>query len=241
MCYSKLFSRGDLHSNATGEMRYLSSKTFPEGKKLNKNDIVWIQGDFGFLFQQTMSEHEAHGLNWLHEKPWTTIFEDGNHENFPRLAKLETVEKFGGQMGKVNDSVFHAHRGEIYTIDGHTIFVMGGALSVDKNLRIPGLSWWREEEPSHKEMDYALGNLEKVGHKVDYIFTHTLPTRYASQIVTMENMTKILDPTCAFLDEVEERTEFKEWYAGHFHVDKEFTSPKGQRIYAQYNGIRRVF
>jgi len=234
-----MYTIGDLHSNYCGEMSYLNSTYFPEGKDLNKNDIVCVLGDFGFIFQQTQSKHEAYWLNWLHEKPWTTVFIDGNHENFQRLAKLKTVIMFGGPVGKVNDSVFHLRRGEVYTFGDKKVFVMGGATSIDKLDRTPGISWWREETPSYKEIDNGFANLEKVNYKVDFIFTHTLPTWYAMQVPGIGG--KLNDPVCKILDEIELRTEFKFWYSGHFHKDLEWESAQGQKIYTQYNGIRRVF
>lgn len=34
------------------------------------------------------SNEEKYWLDWLGDRPWTTLFVDGNHECFPHLAEL---------------------------------------------------------------------------------------------------------------------------------------------------------
>ena len=71
---------GDCHGNFTR----FSSENFPEGKELTKNDYIIILGDWGGIWSQTENKNENHWLKWLDEKPWTTLFIDGNHENYDR-------------------------------------------------------------------------------------------------------------------------------------------------------------
>ena len=59
----------------------------------------------------------------------------------------------GGYVQKITDSVIHLMRGQVFTIEGKKIFVFGGAESIDKEYRIPGVSWWPQEIPSFKEME----------------------------------------------------------------------------------------
>ena len=54
-------------------------------------------------------------MKWLSEKPWTTLFVDGNHENFDRLKNYPITEEWGGKVQKIYDKVYHLMRGEIYT------------------------------------------------------------------------------------------------------------------------------
>lgn len=81
-------------------------------------------------------------------------------------AEYGTGGRFGWQS---------AMRGEVYCIEGNTIFVMGGGYSIDKYRRTEGVSWWPQEMPSEEEYHNAIMNLEKVGNHVDYIITHTAP------------------------------------------------------------------
>ena len=58
-------------------------------------------------------------------------------------------------------------RGEVYEIDGKTIFTFGGADSIDKHQRKNRIDWWKEEMPNYLEMNYGRDNLEEIDCKVD--------------------------------------------------------------------------
>ncbi|MBM6867099.1 hypothetical protein [Collinsella tanakaei] len=83
------------------------------------------------------SNEEKYWLDWLGDRPWTTLFVDGNHECFPHLAELPVSDRWGGRVQVYPDhpSIIHLMRGEIYDIDGARIFAMGGAASHDKQWR----------------------------------------------------------------------------------------------------------
>lgn len=216
---NRIFITGDTHANAINEMSRFNSKNFKKGNYLDKNDYVIITGDFGFLFSNQSSKEEKYWLNWLREKPWTTLFIDGNHENFPRLAWLETKEKFGNKVGVVNDSVFHLKRGLIYTIANKTFFCLGGAYSIDKESRIMGVSWWPEEEPNFHQTKRAYDSLDKVRWQVDYVITHDAPSWVSDKLKSHHNETSY---TVRLLDDIfgKQKFTFKHHYFGHHHIDK---------------------
>jgi len=87
---------------------------------------------------------------------------------------LPVEEKFGGLVGKVSDKLYWLKRGQIYEIEGNTIFTFGGAASTDKKWRLARderlktKSWWPQEVPTRDELDFAHDNLKRVGYKVDY-------------------------------------------------------------------------
>src|SRR6478609_4690614 len=103
---------GDIHGDH--DIHKLNSNNFPEGREMTKKDILLQAGDFGLLWNNRKTDDEAHWLNWLASKPWTTLFIDGNHENFVRLNALPQVEMFGGMVGVVQESVYHLLRGNVY-------------------------------------------------------------------------------------------------------------------------------
>lgn len=111
-----IFVTGDCHS----EFQKFSTPAFPEQREMTKDDIVIICGDFGAVWNADgISNSEAYWLNWLGEKPFTTVFVDGNHENFDRLnSEFEVVDFHGGKAHKLNDSVYHLMRGEIFDFEG---------------------------------------------------------------------------------------------------------------------------
>ena len=222
---------GDIHGKI--DIAKLNPKNFPQGNTLTKKDYVIVLGDFGLLWSN--NDKERYWLKWLDSRPWTTLFLDGNHENFDMINKLPLIAKFGGIVGKVSDSIYHLRRGEIYIINGKKFFVFGGANSIDKKMRTIGISWWPEEIPSYAEMNKGLDNLEKHGFCVDYVLTHTCPNKIVGLIDKMyEDET---DPTRIFLDDVDKRTTFKKWFFGHWHDDLEFFDEKYIMLYDVIRGL----
>jgi len=180
---------------------------------------VIILGDFGLIWDppNNISKKEEYWLKWLSDKPWTTLTLDGNHENHTRLDALPVVEKWGAPVGAVNDSIFHLRRGYVYNINGFSFFTFGGANSIDKEGRVPELSWWSREIPSFMEEKRGLNNLKAVGDKVDFILAHECPTsiivRMVSHHIERYGLTD-------YLQEVVDITNFKQYFFGHHHQDK---------------------
>ena len=150
--------------------------------------------------------------------PFTTLWLDGNHCNFNLIEQYEVSEWNGGRVQYMRPHVIHLMRGEIYTLNGQTFFVMGGATSVDRAHRTPGRSWWEQEMPSFEEMDHAFQNLEAHDFKVDYVLTHCAPTRFLPTI--FKGTWFDVDPLNRFLDQLAERMEYRQWYFGHYHIDR---------------------
>lgn len=131
------FITGDTHGDI--DIQKLSSKNFPKGKTITKNDYVIICGDFGLVWDGSNSD--KYWQKWLRNKPWTTLFIDGNHENFNLLFDLPETNMFNNTVKIVNESIFYLPRGRVFTIEGKTFFTMGGARSHDQGYRIENLSW----------------------------------------------------------------------------------------------------
>ena len=218
---SKVFVTGDTH----GEMSIsrLSAKNWPLGKTLTKEDYVIVLGDFGFLWNNVSNKSERYWIEWLTEKPWITLFLDGNHENHYRLQQLLVIPFNGGLAGKVSDSVFHLRRGEIYTLGKSVFFAMGGALSIDKSTRTEYISWWKGEIPSYKEFANGLDNLELYQYNIDYILTHTCPITIANVLTGGDTSYSANDPTTKYFEQLANLVTFKHWYFGHWHEDRDIS------------------
>jgi hypothetical protein len=209
-----IYLTGDTH----GDLSRLTSANWPKGKSLSKRDYLIILGDFGVLWNPKEDSSSKYWLNWLSKKPWTTLFLDGNHENFDLVDNLQTIDKFDSKVGRAIDGVYHLRRGHVYTIEGITFFAMGGAASIDKAMRVENISWWAREQPSDKELELARYNLKAANHKIDYVLTHTCPTQVKNDLLSAYNYTNnFYDPLEAKLSEIEFSLEYKHWYFGHFH------------------------
>ena len=189
-----IFLTGDTH----GRFERFSVDSFPLGKELTKEDYVVILGDFGGIWEQSEdNKNENYWLTWLDEKPWTTLFIDGNHENYDRLNAFKVETWKGGVVQFIRPSIIHLLRGQVYNIDGTTFYTMGGASSHDikdgileigdprikqwyrdytKLFRINRLSWWKEELPNDSDFFTGNRNLQNANYKVDYILSHSPST-----------------------------------------------------------------
>ena len=234
-----IYITGDTHADFT---RFNEDK-FPIQKEMNKNDYVIICGDFGGVWTfEEESNREKAVLDWLNNKNFTTLFVDGNHENFTRLYNYPVEEWHGGKVHKIRDSVLHLMRGEIFEIDGKKIFAFGGAKSHDiqngilnldeeekiyefrkmgAHFRVRDYSWWGLELPNEEEMQNGIKNLEKVNYKVDYIVSHccttNIQTLLGGGLFEKDYLTD-------YLQKIADKTEFKKWYFGHYHDNKQVNS-----------------
>ena len=230
---NKIIVTGDIHGNP---FQRLNLENFPEGKTYTKEDYVIILGDFGLVWDDSAMEHSC--LDWLENKPWTTLFIDGNHENYDLLNKFPIEEWGGGRVQKIRSSVIHLLRGEVYDIGGYKFLAMGGARSHDiqdgvlevgdprikiwkkddfKLFRINHISWWEEEIPNEEERKNALKNLAENDYKIDYILTHEAPS---SDVVLMDHLLYHPDEYSKWLEmEIRQKVKYKKWFFGHYHLN----------------------
>lgn len=245
-----IYITGDCH----GEYGRFNVFDFKEQDDMTKDDYVIICGDFGYWLPDVRQDIQ---LDAFASKNFTTLFIDGNHEMYRTnrdltlkhknkyekgLYDLPVEEWHGGKVHKLNDSVIHLMRGQVFDIRGLTFFTFGGARSHDIDdgiidpdaydthrefreaiselearramYRIKGWSWWPEELPSEEEMAEGLENLAKHGNKVDYILSHEGP---ADAVALYGKGWYHPDDFSRYLQKIDETTEFKTHFFGHYH------------------------
>ena len=180
---------------------------------LTKEDYLIVCGDMGVCWDGKGFDRYIQKY-WNH-KPWTTLFVDGNHENFDILFSYPVEEWNGGKISKITDSIFYLRRGEIYTINNKKFFCFGGARSIDKEFRKEGISWWPQEIPSEEEFNYAISNLEKHNNQVDYILSHCLDSICLKANFPSYETDKVTD----YLSQIKYIAKYKHHYCGHYHID----------------------
>jgi len=188
--------------------------------KLSTEDYLIICGDTGFMWNQ--SEQCKYWVDWFNKQSFTTLYVDGNHERHFYLDSLP-IKYFNGnehsKIHKLADKVIHLMRGQVYEINGKTLFTFGGADSIDKENRIPEVSWWAREMPSNAEYEEGLKNLGLYNWKVDYIITHTCSIRLFEELNKIHRMIPIHTDLNAYFNEIELITSYNYWLFGHFHMD----------------------
>ena len=187
---------------------------------IGKGDYLVVCGDFGYLYKNDKSENFF--LDILEERPYTICFCDGNHENFPAIYSYPEEVWNGGRIHRIRKNIIHLMRGQMYDIESKTFFTMGGAYSIDKYMRRENVEWWADELPNSNEYNEAIANLEKCGHSVDYILTHTAPTKVVRRVFLKDGSIDIHEAElCGFLEWVMYETNFRKWFFGHWHADLE--------------------
>jgi predicted phosphodiesterase len=210
-----IYITGDTHIPI--DITKFSMPNFVEQKQMTKNDYVIICGDFGGVWNN--SHEEIYWRKWLNDKNFTTLFVDGNHENFNLLNQYPVEYWSGGKIHKISDSIYHLLRGQVFDIDSHTFFTMGGAESVDRMRRTEGISWWAEEMPNQTEFNEGMTNLDKHNWKVNYVISHTCSIKIFEEYNNYTIGLYKLPPTPVeeYFDILEEKLDFKHWYFGHYH------------------------
>lgn len=178
---------------------------FDQYKKIIKDVPRSIQvGDMGIGFKKTQGPR--FGEEYSNPPHYAVIKGDhrfirGNHDNPASCAKHSQFIKDG-------------------TVEGNMMFV-GGALSVDKQFRIEGLTWWKDEELSYQSLQEMINLYIKT--KPETMVTHECPESIACIIVG--NLTGAWTDKLDFPSRT--RTAFqhmfsahspKYWIFGHWHT-----------------------
>lgn len=225
-----IYLTGDTHIPI--DIRKLNTRNFPEQKTLTDKDYLIVLGDFGLLWHE--DREYRYWKNWLDTRNFTTLWIDGNHENHTWISSLLVSEWNGGKVHKISDKIIHLMRGQIFELEGKSFFTFGGANSIDKGLRVQGVSWWPEEIPSRKEMEEGFENLEKHGWWVDYVLTHTCPKWIVPYMFPKAYLE--VDPTGNYLDYISRNAHYQHWYFGHWHESKTWNNS----FTVLYNDIKRL-
>ena len=250
-----IYVTGDTHGpkaysvyGVDGVSRRFNRNSFPEQKEMTRDDYMIICGDFGCIWNYDSRYDSSRSSFWLEGKSFTTVFCDGNHENYDRLDNAyPEVDFHGGRAHQIRKNVFHLMRGYVFDLDGVSLFVFGGAASHDvrdgilhpadysnedtfkreytkwnrlgKQFRVDHLSWWERELPSQEEMERGLENLKAHGNRVDFVISHCAPMQVAAMMGYTEQ-----NRLAGYFDTIAQTVEFRKWFFGHYHDNRQFMS-----------------
>mgnify|MGYP000309827190 FL=1 len=223
-----VYITGDTH----GDISWFKN---PKLKKLGEKDILIICGDFGFLWNPK-SEAEKKNLEILKSKKYTICFLDGAHENFDMLDAYTPYRWKGGNAHKIANNIFHLMRGEIFTLDNKTFFVMGGGESDDRDMREPGVSWWEEEMPNAEEIKNAEDNLKDANYNVNYILSYEAPAVAKDFLKLHLKEAAKISPLNTYLQDLTKNVDYYHWYFGSLHTDLQIS----KKMTAVFNEIHEI-
>ncbi|MDE3023565.1 MAG: hypothetical protein KGI54_17230 [Pseudomonadota bacterium] len=170
-------------------------------RRLKENAVRSIQiGDMGVGF----------GLNHCFEfLPDKDFFFNGNHDN---PDECKTFKSFLGTCG--------SSRAE-------KLFWCGGGYSIDWAYRIPGVSWWENEELPVSELEEVID--QYIDFKPDIMLSHEAPDFLGPLMLQrgggLPGAPYRPSRTALALQAMYEAHQPKIWLYGHWHMDFEFQAP----------------
>jgi len=188
------------------------------------DDVIVILGDVGINYFGGVEDQNFKRL--LSRLEVILLCIHGNHEMRPESLKTyEEADRFGGVIYHEPEFPYllFAKDGEVYELDGKRCIAIGGAYSVDKDVRIANdWGWWPDEQPSDEIKERVEARLDTEKWNIDIVFSHTCPYKY----IPHEKHIPGIDPrtvdnrTEKWLDTIEDKLTYSRWYCGHFHTEK---------------------
>ena len=155
---------GDTHANT----RWLE-QTVTRAAIAQDAELIIQLGDFGFWPGRPAGERF---LDAARRSPIPLWWIDGNHEHHDALAtevaRADDLE--GGRGIALGGNLTYLPRGSRFALGGVSMFVCGGAQSIDRAYRKPGVDWFAAERIS----DDDVGRCAAEGH-ADIALTHDAP------------------------------------------------------------------
>lgn len=166
-------------------------------------------GDFGWYpqlpFFAELPERFELPVYWI----------DGNHEDHAALAPWQAAR----EVVEVRPNLFFVPRGTVLTLDGRCAAFMGGAGSVDKNLRLQQkLDWYAAEEVTAAD----IARLDGI-FGVDLLLTHCPPQDIIERHFNRADLKYFgqrfdwTDPSAVRIGELWQRLNTPTLFCGHMH------------------------
>lgn len=198
---------GDCHGND----RFFA-RGCKEARALGCSHIIQL-GDFGFW------PHYPEGrgfLKWcadqLNHYQLTGYWLPGNHECYDEIDR-----QYGNDRTKKHRTrgrLFYLPRGYRWTWDGISFMAVGGAYSIDKDLRVKGKSWWPQETLTDEDVIACTAHGE-----VDVILSHDAPN--GARIPCLEGQNEYMYPEShrnrERLESIVKKTKPRLLVHGHYH------------------------
>ena len=132
--------------------------------------------------------------------------------------------------------------GDFGYLDADRLFWCAGAFSIDRDMRIEGESWWRDEELSHEELGKAIDLYVQVRPR--FVLSHEAPSQAGDTLLYSligpyfaAKAGSTVSRTAQALQSMLEYHQPEKWIFGHYHVDKKFYVPKFSTEFIALGGI----
>jgi len=164
---------------------------------VKKHEQTIQLGDFGFGFSKRNDDKVREFLK-MYERNKYHLFLRGNHDD---PAVCRSMPNYLGDYGT-------------FEYKGQTVFYLGGGDSIDKHMRLPGISWWEDEQLSMTQLQNAI-DLYCVKNP-DIVLTHEPPESIKQSMSMFRE--KFKSRTGQALQGMLEKHPPKLWVFAHMHV-----------------------
>ena len=158
---------------------------------------------------------------------------DGNHENFDHLEMSANIH--GGNPVELEPGVRYLPRGTVLVLNGMKALAVGGGYSIDKAYRVPGVTWWPQEETTFVDVEIA----RNIG-PVDVVLAHDVCKTGFEIMRTLSAGLNVSMPAPArnraLLEFVLDSGRPSFWFHGHYHMS--YHAPYGGTIFRGLNKER---
>lgn len=191
---SKIHFIGDVHGSWQSLNKQIS--------KIKADYIIQV-GDFGFFpGSYPASDFPSKEVRFI----------DGNHDNIDYLREWDKNKIY------YHSNLIYCPRGSYENLtlsNGRSVGIgyLGGAESIDKDQRIEGVSWWRDEHPSTKELNDFFDML--VDKKPEIIVTHEAPYGISKELLSNSYFNGTSIQLQKLFDSLPYYPKF--WFHGHYH------------------------
>ena len=163
---------------------------------------------------------------YLSKFPITFFCVHGNHEQRPETIPTYKHKIWHGGIVMVEDefpNLIFACDAQVYKFNGLNTLVIGGAYSADKYYRLAnGIGWWPDEQPSKKIKYNTERAIQVCNYNIDIVLSHTCPLKYEpiEAHLPFIDQNTVDKSTENWLDIIEDTLNYKQWYCGHWHINK---------------------
>ena len=218
-----IYITGDKHGDLEFVREFCS-----DHPDISREDVLIILGDVGINYDLNRQEKKIKRM--LSKLPVTLLCVHGNHEERPyNIRGYREVKYFDGTVYQERKypNILFCKDGENYRIGNRRLFVLGGAYSTDKYLRLKnGWEWFESEMPSPDSRINAEKTMIRNNCSFDLVLSHTCPKKYLDNGSVKHYYTDSheIDYTVEnWLEKIENRITYNHWYFGHFHKDREIS------------------
>ncbi|MBR1746824.1 MAG: metallophosphoesterase [Clostridia bacterium] len=234
--FARVFVTGDIH----GDVEDLADRVKKMGAK--NDDLVVILGDCGFFYDSYFEREGRVALSDVDRTkkaaalPCTILCVQGNHEvPYDEMPWAKEVSLLGGE-GYYAYGVYFAKNGTTLDLNGKKALVLGGAVSIDRFIREQdGRPWFSHEEVSSERFEEIVRKVR--GGRFDFVFSHTTPL----SDIPEDGFADFPEPyynghhTEKYLQRVKENIAYGCWYAGHYHLEREY-----EKLHILYRNGERI-